>query len=453
MIKKIIVLMLCSCMAVTMSFSQETSGICGVDGDNLTWEFDSEASTLTISGTGAMADYDHLSELGYFRAPWFSIKNMIVLVKIEAGVTNIGGWAFSDCDRLSVIDMPNSVTSIDDNAFRYCSSLASINIPNSVKKIGYQSFLGCSRLTTVNIPNGVTTIMGWAFYLCSSLITITIPDSVMFIGNDVFYGCTNLSAINVTKGNPNYVSQNGILFDKAMTSLMQYPAKKQATSYSIPIGVKNIENAAFSKCTNLISVSIPDGVTSIDDSAFNGCYNLTSITIPDSLEDIGEAAFGNCYSLITLVIGEKATRIESSAFQGCSSLEHIYVRNPIPPVINSSVFQYVNKSTCTLHIPVGSTPKYEVTEWSRFYNIEEGLSISAESVEAEVAISVYPNPVLESFSIAGIEEDTSVTLLDMKGAIVLQNTVSPDELVSVSHLQKGTYILYVGGKALKVVKL
>jgi len=453
MTKRLIVLMLCSCMAATMSFSQETGGTCGVDGDNLTWKFDSEASTLTISGTGAMADYDHLSELGYFRAPWFSIKDMIVLVKIEDGVTNIGGWAFSDCGSLSVIDIPNSVTSIDDNAFRYCSSLASINIPNSVKKIGYQCFLGCTRLTTVNIPNGVTTIMGWAFYLCSGLISIIIPDSVMFIGNNVFYGCTNLSAINVTMGNPNYVSQNGVLFDRAKASLMQYPAKKQASLYNIPNGIKNIENAAFYMCTNLTSVTIPDGVVTIEASVFNSCYKLTSIVTPNSLESIGEAAFGNCYSLTTLVIGNKVAGIESSAFQSCSNLEHIYVRNPIPPVINASVFQYVNKSTCTLHIPVGSTLRYEVTEWSRFYNIEEGLSISTESAELEVVLSVYPNPVLESFSINGIDEETPITLLDMNGAIVLQSIVLPDEPLSVSHLQKGTYILRVGSQVLKVIKL
>ena len=79
-------------------------------------------------------------------------------------VTTIGEYAFSDCDSLTSITIPDSVTTIGDYAFSSCDSLTSVTIPNSVKTIGSEAFYGCDSLTSITIPDSVTTIGNYAFF-------------------------------------------------------------------------------------------------------------------------------------------------------------------------------------------------------------------------------------------------------------------------------------------------
>ena len=132
--------------------------------------------TLTISGTGAMRDYD---DDGYKSnaAPWHSWRDIINTLVIEQGVTSIGAYAFHHFLGGDVLLNGSSYP------------LASITIPASVTSIGSHAFYQCSDLTSVTIPSSVTSIGSYAFYLCSSLTSVTIPASVTAIGSSAFYGC------------------------------------------------------------------------------------------------------------------------------------------------------------------------------------------------------------------------------------------------------------------------
>ena len=238
-------------------------------------------------------------------------------------VTSIGEIAFSYCDSLTSITIPDSVTSIGESAFNGCTSLTSITIPNGVTSIGGWAFSGCTSIKSITIPNSVTSIGSSAFYWCTSLTSITIPDSVTSIGNWAFSGCSSLTAINVATGNKNYTSVNGVLFNKDKTELICYPAGKTGKSYTIPDGVTEIGERAFYGCASLTSITIPDGVTSIGESAFYDCTNLTSITIPDSMTSIGSWTFISCSSLksITIpnsvtIIGQRALGYERDYYNG-----------------------------------------------------------------------------------------------------------------------------------------
>ena len=151
----------------------------GTTGD-CTWTLDDDG-VLTISGNGAMEDYDA------YESPWGS---GVTSVEIEFGVTNIGNYAFSDCTGLTSVTIPDSVTSIGNCAFEYCSGLTSVEIPNSVTSIGDESFWDCTGLTSITIPDSVTSIGYYAFYGCTGLISITIPDSVGYIGDGALYNCS-----------------------------------------------------------------------------------------------------------------------------------------------------------------------------------------------------------------------------------------------------------------------
>jgi hypothetical protein len=279
----------------------------GTYGENLTWSL--ENGTLTISGTGAMANYE------YNTLPWYSYRLSITTIVIEDGVTSIGKSAFSGCNSLTKVTIPNGVTSIGDWAFSGCSSLTKVTIPNGVTSIGDAAFLYCSRLTEVTIPNSVTSIGGGAFERCSSLTEVTIPNSVTSIGGGAFNTCSSLTAIIVENGNANYSSEDGVLFNKNKTTLICCPEGKTG-SYTIPNSVTSIERGAFYVCSGLTSVMIPNSVTSIGNSAFAYCRSLTEVTIPNSVTSIGWYAFDGCSSLTEVTIPYSVTSIGVGAFEG-----------------------------------------------------------------------------------------------------------------------------------------
>ncbi len=226
-------------------------------------------------------------------------------------VTCIGSSAFSDCDGLTSVVIPNSVTSIGEHAFRDCSSLTSVVIPNSVTSIGFSAFSDCDGLTSVVIPNSVTSIGSYAFYDCDGLTSVVIPNSVTSIGAYAFEGSNNLKVVlnksNFTfkKGSSSYgyiacyaeVVCNGyeqvddLIFteEDGACSLRLYVGNE--TELVLPANYKGgnygIGSYAFYDCDGLASVVIPNSVTSIGSSAFRNCSGLTSLTIGAGVLSIG----------------------------------------------------------------------------------------------------------------------------------------------------------------------
>ena len=258
---------------------------------------------------------------------------------ITNSVTSIGNYAFNGCSSLTSVTIPNSVTEIGGSAFVGCASLKSIMMPNSVTSIGDMAFYKCSSLTSITIPDSVTSIGSSAFSDCSKLRSITIPNSVTSIGAWAFNGCTGLTAINVAMENQNYVSPDGVLYNKDKTTIICYPAGKKGNNYKIPDGVTEIGSIAFSRCSSLTSVTIPNSVTSIGSGAFNGCTSLTRVTIPNSVTKIGWNAFSGCTNLTSITIPNSVISIDWYAFRGCTSLKSITIPNSVTS-IGKNAFGY-----------------------------------------------------------------------------------------------------------------
>ena len=229
----------------------------GSCGKNVTYYIDSVNKVMTISGEGAMANYNSTN------VPWKPYMDYVKAVVIEDGITSIGNYAFFRCTSLASITIPDGVTSIGDYAFYGCTSLASITIPDSVTSIGNYAFYGCTALASITISDSVTSIASHAFRGCTSLASITIPDSVKSIGGYAFSGCTSLASI------------------------------------TIPDSVKSIGEDAFYGCTSLTNIIIPTNA-SIGSYAFYGNTSLQTATIPESVTKIGDNAFAKCDSLTIL---------------------------------------------------------------------------------------------------------------------------------------------------------
>ena len=157
------------------------------------------------------------------------------------------------------------MTNIGDHAFSLCESLTSIKIPNSVTNIGNDAFGECRSLTSINIPNSVTNIGNEAFSGCKSLNKITIPSSVVNMNGNPFCGW-NGKLYNESKA---FVYERQVLFNKDRTTLIAYISKD--TNYIIPDGVINIGYNAFGRCDSLTNIKIPNSVTNIGDGAFYDC--------------------------------------------------------------------------------------------------------------------------------------------------------------------------------------
>lgn len=288
----------------------------GSCGENLTWTLDS-SGVLTISGSGAMADYSMYS------SPWNSYSEQITSAVLTGSITSVGENAFFGCSSLTSITIPNSVTKIGDDAFVDCSSLKNITIPDSVTSIGAYAFWGCSSLINIAIPYGVTCIEFATFRGCSSLKSISIPNSVTEIGMWAFAECINLTSITI----PNRVTKIGDSAFQECSSL---------TSITIPGNVENIGGSAFSGCSSLRSVTISDGVKNIWDSVFRGCTSLTSVTIPNSVEMIANHAFFGCSSLKNITLPDSVELIDHYLFGECSSLTSITFSNSVSAVFSNA---------------------------------------------------------------------------------------------------------------------
>jgi len=220
--------------------------------------------------------------------------------------------------------VPSTVRSISENAFNG-SHLTSVTLLSSVLFIGNGSFANSANLTSITIPPSLQTIGNNAFINCQRMVKINLPQSLTSIGISAFNGCG--ASIVVDVNNPNYSSQNGVLYNKSGTSILSCPSSFNG-SYLIPSTVTKIESMAFANCSF-----------------------LSSITIPSSVNSIGSYAFLNCGLLHSIILNTSI---------------------PINLTTSSSVFSGVNVASCVLQVPIGSKSAYQsVNQWNVFGTIVE----------------------------------------------------------------------------------
>ena len=208
-IKKTILTLVALLAVTTGAWAQGpwTSGDCTVTLSN---------GTLTVSGTGAMADYDNLSDL-----PWINNSGDITSVVVESGVTSVGMSAFCSFENMTSVTLPEGLTAINDMAFNGCSSLQSITLPEGLTAISSNAFSGCSSLQSITIPSTVTSIGSDAFYSCSDMTSVTLPEGLTAIGGTAFASCSSLTSITI----PSTVTSIGymaFLFCSVMSDVYIY---------------------------------------------------------------------------------------------------------------------------------------------------------------------------------------------------------------------------------------
>lgn len=182
------------------------------------------------------------------------------------GYVNVGGGAQStavDSSQSGALVVPDAlggtiVKFIGTYAFSDCQLITSVTLPEGVAEIGKQAFANCIGLEDVHFPSKLAKIGDDAFYHCIKLKVVDLPQTVVSVASGAFYDCDALTEVKLSSN------------------------------------MSSIEDNTFSDCSKLIKVMIPSKITSIGSKAFCNCTSLPSIKIPKSIAKIGYWAFHGC---------------------------------------------------------------------------------------------------------------------------------------------------------------
>ena len=349
--------------------------------DGLTWTL-YEDGTLTISGTGAMKDYN----INDTQSPVINHQN-VKKVMIEDGVTSIGNYAFYFCENLTSLTLPDSVTSIGDSAFDTCRGLTNITIPEGVTNIGDCAFYDCNNLTSITIPDSVNSIGNGVLEACSSLKTISISCKSTLKKNNfgsqahlvsyIPHILTKTAAKDVTcaeDGNKEYwtcehcgkyflsddtdpetamaVELSEIILPviqhKNATTRGAVEPTETAPGYSGDRYCPDCDTVLEKGYTywiedNLTWKLYEDGTLNISGTGAMKNYTdyssnqspvfdndtIKNVVIEDGVTSIGNSAFESCGGLTSVTIPDSVTSIGNFAFSGCEGLTNITIPNSV----------------------------------------------------------------------------------------------------------------------------
>ncbi len=295
--------------AILSSFgAAATSGDFG-ENNCLHWEVSTgvlSGKTLTISGTGAMPDFNFPE--GNL-APWwnyealgmltsfgnFKLEGELKKVVIKDGVTNVSNYALFFLPAATQITLPESVTSIGRYGIALCSKLNGISLPRAVTAIGDFGLAGNS-FTAVSLPDGLQALGRGAFDACASLSGMTLPAAITAVPDKCFNDCTKLLTVDY---------------------------KGEVTA---------IGERAFEGCKSLTKAPIPAAVTALGNSAFNGCIALTDVTLPGGVTAVPDACFQDCTALADMKLPGTVTSVGHNAFTGCKALKDVRCYGAPPTV-------------------------------------------------------------------------------------------------------------------------
>ena len=267
--------------AITASAEEGASGQCG---ENAYYSFDTDTGKLTISGTGAMYDYNVIND-----QPWYNYKDHITSVEIENGITSIGHGAFYKCTSLTSITIPDSVKSIGEDAFYNCTNITDVYCYAYPDKLTWNDG-GCNDFkkdgpTVCHVREEHIDTYESEF---GGKVNVRFEESAMDKCGDHAYWCFESDPGKLT------ISGTGAMDEYDPNDQTWYNYKDNITSVVIENGITSIGNYAFYNYTSLKSVTIPDSVTSIGFCAFFNCESLTSVEIPKNVTSIVPDAFYNC---------------------------------------------------------------------------------------------------------------------------------------------------------------
>lgn len=335
--KHITRLLFAALLLLALCIGASAAGTSGKCGPSAYWSFDSSTGTLTISGSGAMNDYEYGNDY-----PWMDYRDSIQTIVIGDQITQIGRYAFTGT-ACSTIKFGKNVRSIGAEAFNGCRNLSGdLTLPDSVQIVGDRAFSGCTGLNgTLTLGSSLQTIGAGAFHYCPFSGDLVIPDNVTSIGDSAFYisdylrpetqgtltlgknlrtigkaafsGCAFTGSLTIPEGVTEIA--NGTFSSSRSNGMF-------TGTLTLPSTLKTIGAEAFAYTDFSGELLIPDGVTSIGANAFAKCDGFGgTLSLPDSVKTVGESAFYQCEGFTGLKLPAGLTKIETLSFAFMAGLK------------------------------------------------------------------------------------------------------------------------------------
>lgn len=344
--KKIFTLLFAIVASTTISHAAIVNGTCG---QNLQWSFDASDSTLVVTGRGPMDNYTVNSP-----APWKDYFSVIKNIQLPEGLTRIGNRAFSSCNAVRELVIPDSVIAIGEFALNTMRSLKKITLGAQLQTIEYSAVTALSVDTLISratfdtwcrssFDMGGVIRTNEALIIDGQLVTgdFHLPSTVHRINDDVFYYCPGLTGMHF----PASVDTIGRVFGTdykdhiytyegtieqwcrmVHTKALRFMAytlrigEDDLTNLVLPEGLTGISAHAFEAVSNIKHVTLPSTMTSVPSFAFRACGNITDVTGGANIRYFGEDCFGECHKIRAFNIPRETRYIGDRAFWVVDSL-------------------------------------------------------------------------------------------------------------------------------------
>lgn len=382
---------------------------------------------------------ESLKSIGEYAFSYAGIESL----QIPDGVETLGSHAFFQCQKLTAVNVPGALKVVPDYCFSYCKSLESLAFGNQVEKIDQRAMQNCSALTEVKLPENLEAISDYMFSNCSSLENLVIPESVKSIGSSAFSSCSSL-----TVALPSSLETIG-------ASALSGVANETIV---IPETITELPNSLFSGNKTLKNVIVSDNITSFGNYLFQNCSELTTISVlkgeaeietlseetglsfPSKLVSLGNSCFQGCNAIQSAVVPEGVTNVGQNLFNKCANLEEVILPNSVT-LLQSGMFQECKKLTkLTLGNAITSIPQNFVRDCTEL----EWILVSGNEEDAVAGRMELPETVttIASWTFANCKKLTEViipskvTSLEMNtfdGCSSLAKVSLPDGLTKIGN--------------------
>ena len=262
-----------------------------------------------------------------------------------------------------------------------------------------------TSLVYILVPNTLSSIGTYAFYGCTGLTSISFPITLINISAYAFGNCSALQSFAIDPSNTKFAVVDGVLFDKSMTTIVQFPPAKSGV-YTIPSSVTKVGDYSFYTCNLLTNITLPDQLTTIGNVAFGACTGLTNLVVPNSVSSIGIYAFFACNKLTNINIPNSIVALGSYAFLNCTALSAFVVdaTNPTYSAVEGVLF---NKDQTIIKIfPLGKLGVYKIPNTV--------TSIGSEAFYQNITLSAIDIPSsvtsIEGYAFTGCSNLTEFTV-------------------------------------------
>ena len=483
-----------------------------------------------------------------------SFYNITALTEFNfsESLKTIGDFAFYGCGKLTRIVLPDSVESIGTSAFNRCSSLQEVVFGKGLASIGSMCFNYCHKLerfvvdeanpnfkgvdgvlynknvdTLVLYPQGrpdasftmpetVKHIGPYGIYEPQLLQAVTVspiletidefgmagialtgvlklPATITSIHFKAFQYDDGVTAFELPESCAAYATVDGVLYDKAVTHLLVYPAGRPDVSYETPDTVRTVGSYAFHSCKYLENIRLT-GVEKLEERAFStakalkhidlansvqlidtyACANLSTltyltgtgalraiganafsstglefVTLP-AIELLGQYAFSFCKDMKRCVIGSTVQSIYASAFNYCKGMHEAYFLGDRPDSVGANIFAktasdftiYYDAAKAATWAPSGEIKwgEYPIAPATfhtvRFLDVDHSVLLEQPVAEGHAAM-LPPEPQREEAAFTGWSADTSNVQQDMD-VLALYDGLSDKLTVNVIAGENGT---------------